>query len=333
MHRAEQCGEQVAISVFLGHEPELRPRAGQIVAVEPLGKRGEHAPHRFQRLVFASTHDRQQALGQPRKVPVGDPRLVGVGVAALLVDRTEDGGGIVGVEKSARAVVDRLPRHRHVVGVHDAVHEAHQHPAGHERRLPLDDPREERDRWIGRLRGRRIVSRDRVVEQRGEQAVVLHGRRELKRAHPDVARGHASEYSTGQRSVSQHEFAGRGHGEAPGRGNAEGMHAFAHDVFAEHRPDRGAAVAAAGVAGAARALELNVVPPAVRPDLLTEQNGPAVAEVRKVTELVAGIGLRDRLGPGRDFVAGKDAGSMIAQDRRIEAKLGGQRLVHDHDRR
>ena len=75
---------------------------------------------------------------------MGDRRLVAVGVAALLVDRTEHSGGVVGIEKRAWTVVDRLPRHGHVVGIHHAVHEAHVHPLRHERRLLLDNVIEKR---------------------------------------------------------------------------------------------------------------------------------------------------------------------------------------------
>ena len=39
------------------------------------------------------------------------------------------------IHESAWAVVDSLTGDRHVVGVHDAMDEAHMHPAGNERRL------------------------------------------------------------------------------------------------------------------------------------------------------------------------------------------------------
>ena len=39
------------------------------------------------------------------------------------------------IHEGAWAVVDRLTRDRHIVGVHHAMDEAHMHPASNERRL------------------------------------------------------------------------------------------------------------------------------------------------------------------------------------------------------
>ncbi len=70
------------------------------------------------------------AAGSRRSAPGsnGDARLVDVGVAAAVVDRAEHRVGLVDVHEGAGAVVDGLAGDRAVVGVHDAVDEAHQHP-------------------------------------------------------------------------------------------------------------------------------------------------------------------------------------------------------------
>ena len=91
------------------------------------------------RLVLVVGEQRQQAFGEPRQVPQRDPRLVGVGVAALFVDRGEHGRRIVFVHEGAGAVIDGLAGDRGVVGVHDAVDEADQEPACDEIGLPRDD--------------------------------------------------------------------------------------------------------------------------------------------------------------------------------------------------
>ncbi len=85
------------------------------------------------------------------------------------------------------------------------------------------------------------------------------------------------------------------------------MHRLADDVFAQDRPERGAAVAAAGERGRAGTLQLDVAAHAVAVDDFAEQDGTAVAELgNKVAELVARIGHRDRVGAIRQALSGKD---------------------------
>jgi MFS family permease len=75
------------------------------------------------------------------------------------------------------------------------------------------------------------------------------------------------------------------------------VHRLADQHLAQHRADRGLAVAAARERRAARALEGDVAAPAVAVDHLAEQQRAAVAELRReAAELVAGVGLGDRLG-------------------------------------
>ena len=111
--------------------------------------------------------------------------------------------------------------------------------------------------------------------------------------------------------------------------DAERRHRLADDVFAQHRTERRAAVAAARERRRARALELDVAPHARAIDHLAQQDGAAVAELRhEVAELVAGIGERDRLRAGGEAVAGQDLdGLRRRQHVGIEAELAGQRLV------
>ena len=113
----------------------------------------------------------------------------------------------------------------------------------------------------------------------------------------------------------------------------ERVHCLADQVLAQHRADRGLAVAAAGERGPARSLEVEVAAGAGVVDDLAEQQRPPVAEARRVAaELVAGIGLGDggepsaprcRPGPRR-----RRASAALG----VEAELGRQRLVQHEQR-
>ncbi len=74
------------------------------------------------------------------------------------------------------------------------------------------------------------------------------------------------------------------------------MHSLADDVLAQHRPDRGTAIAAAREGCKAGALELNVAKHAVAAFDLAKKNGAPVAQSRhESTELVPGVGHCDRV--------------------------------------
>ena len=78
------------------------------------------------------------------------------------------------------------------------------------------------------------------------------------------------------------------------------MHGLADEVFAQHRPDYGEAVAAAGERGTPGTLEMQIHPATVIGHQFAEEQGPTVAEQRRVApELVAGVRHRDGLCPMR----------------------------------
>ena len=113
---------------------------------------------------------RQHRLGQPGEVPLGDQRLVAVGVPAAVVDRAEHGRRVVGVHERARPVVDRLAGDRHVVGVHHAVDEPDEHPrATSDAWASSDRRRTARRTGLLGLGGRRVVAGDRVVGEAAQQ--------------------------------------------------------------------------------------------------------------------------------------------------------------------
>ena len=152
----------------------------------------------------------------------------------------------------------------------------------------------------------------------------------LEGADADVARGDAGQHGAGQERLAHHASR-RSITAASARvvGNAERRHRLADDVFAQHRPERGAAVAAAREGRRAGALELDVAAHAVAVDDFAEQDRAAIAELgHEMAELVAGIGHRDRVGALRDPLAGQDLGALGAVEQvRIEAEMHRQRPV------
>ena len=103
-------------------------------------------------------------------------------------------------------------------------------------------------------------------------------------------------------------------------------HRLADDVFAQDRPERGAAVAPARERRGPASLELDVAADAVLVDDFAEQDGPAVAELgHEMAELVAGIGHRDRVGAVGEALSGEDFGPFRAlQHVGIEPEMDGQ---------
>ena len=113
------------------------------------------------------------------------------------------------------------------------------------------------------------------------------------------------------------------------------VHCLTHDVLAQHRTDRGQAVAAAGERRGPRALEVDVAKAAVSVDDLSQQEGASVAETRgELAELVSGVGLRHRSGAAGYQVADQQAQAIEApQPGGVEAQLGRQRLVEHQQSR
>ena len=223
-----------------------------------------------------------------------------------------------------------------VVGVHDAMDETDQQPAGDQFGLPRDDAFEQR--VIGALsRGRvRIVPGDDVVGQFSYAIGVAAGGKILKRADADVARGHTRQHRARQRRLAHHVLAGHHGGERARGGNAERRHRLADDVFAQHRAERGAAVAAARKRRRAASLELDVAAHAIGVDDLAEQDRAAIPELRhEMPELVAGIGHCDRVGAVGDALAGQDLGPLrTGEPVRIEPEMDRKRPIQlDQPRR
>ena len=188
--------------------------------------------------------------------------------------------------------------------------EADLHPAGNQGGLSVDDRLKERQRRLIDLRQAGIVAAKGMGEERRGERGIGDGRGILKRTDADMTCRHAHEHRPGEGLLAEDRFAGRGDGEAPRRGDAEGMHRLTDEHLAEHRPQRRPAVSAARVASPPRPLQLEVVAGAVGGEVFAEEDGAAVAEIREMAVLVAGIGLGDRVGSGGEGVAGKHGGAV-----------------------
>ena len=322
MHGLKQIGKQRGVDFFSRGQSQLGPSTSQMMPRVALRKSAEDRHQLFNRLLLLVLHQRQQALRQSRQIPLGNGRLLGICVPPAMVDRTEHRVGVIDINKGAGAIVNRLARHRHVVGVHHTMNEADEHPAGNQAGLPLDHLLKEGQGRLLSLLQVRSMPGDCVVEQGSEQVGSSEGCGILKGANPNVAGGHPGENRTGQRPVAAHAFPGRCYRQTAGGGNAEGMHAFADDVLPQHRAEYGPAIATPGIPGSARAFELNVVPQACWRQLLTQQDRPPVTEVCEVAKLMARIRLGDRIGPGGQFVAHKDRRPRFPENAGIETKIG-----------
>ena len=110
--------------------------------------------------------------------------MVCVGVAALAIDGAEDAAWVEGFHEGAGAVVDRLAGDGGVVGVHDAVDEAEEHPLGDQFGVTQDDAGEECTIGGGGVLCFWIVAGEGVIGQRPEAFEVVFGEEVLEGTHP-----------------------------------------------------------------------------------------------------------------------------------------------------
>jgi hypothetical protein len=123
--------------------------------------------------------------------------------------------------------------------------EADLQPAGDQGGLPIDDRLEKRKRRFFGVRELGIVAANCMGEQRRGERGIADGCCILKRANADVAGRHTDKHGAWEGILTEDCFASCGDGEAPRRGNPEGVHRLTDEDLAEHRPERRPAVSTA----------------------------------------------------------------------------------------
>jgi hypothetical protein len=151
----------------------------------------------------------------------------------------------------------------------------------------------------------------------------------LEGADAHVARGHAGQDRAGQRAFAINVLAGGDGRQRAGGGNAERVHGLTDQIFPQHRPEGGAAIAVAGKRGRARAFELDVAPRAGAVQHVPQQDGAAIAQRRgEHAELVTGIGGGDGGGAVGQQIAGKECGQGgVVQIASVQTQIGRQSVV------
>ena len=202
---------------------------------------------------------------------------------------------MIGVHEGAGTVIDGLAADRHIVGVHHAVDETEAQPLRDQRRLPRDHRIQQCAIGIFGLRRIRVVPRDDVIGEDLHALHILAGGEILERADADMALRHAHHDGAGQRLFAHGDLTGRHGGECTRRGNAQRCHRLADDIFAQHRSQRRASVAAPREGRRSCAFQLNVVANADRGPSLRPARSRAVTQLRhEIAELMPGIGSGQR---------------------------------------
>src|SRR5207247_6113768 len=112
------------VGLFLTPHSELGAHAFEPMAFVLFRKGVDHLSGACDGTVSIGIDQRQKRLCKARKVPLRDPWLIGVGIAAVSVDGAEDRCWIVMMHEGAWAVIERLNGARPFVGVSPARHDA-----------------------------------------------------------------------------------------------------------------------------------------------------------------------------------------------------------------
>ncbi len=303
-HQPEEAVDQKLVLFLRTGQPQLRPEHRDPGLEEQLREPVHRLRRLFHRRLAVLAHHRQKRRRELRQVPDHHVRLPVIGIAPERIDRREHLPRLIPIHERARPIVDGLPRHPGIVGVHHPMDEAHAQPRRHQPRLRRDHRVEETERALGL----RVMPRDHMGGQRLQRFHIPARREILERAHTDMARRDPGQHRAGQRALAQHRLAGGHCRQGPRRGNAQRMHRLRDQILSQHRPQPGPPVAHPRIGRRARALQLDVPPHAVPIHHLAQKQRPPVAQLRRpAAELVPGIDLRKRVGalghtvPGQHF--------------------------------
>src|SRR6185437_16145536 len=77
-------------------------------------------------------------VSESSHIPLGNCGLIRVGIATMLIDGTEHGVRLEGIDEGAGSVVYSFTDNTGVIGIHDAVNKANFHPLRDKISLPID---------------------------------------------------------------------------------------------------------------------------------------------------------------------------------------------------
>ena len=123
--------------------------------------------------------------------------------------------------------------------------EAQVHPLRHQAGLALRHRLQQCQIRLGLPQQRRVVALQRVVGQPAQALDIAASGKKLEAADPDVAGRHPRQHRPRQRQFALHRFAGSRHRQRACGRHAQRLHGLADQHLAQHRAERGLAVAAA----------------------------------------------------------------------------------------
>ena len=258
---------------------------------------------------------RDEGLRQLGEVPGGHIRLLVEGVAPAGVGMVADVTGVEGVEKTERAVVQRQSQNRHVVGVHYPVRKPHRLPLRHQLGGAAGDFAQQLGIGFGTHGQLRVIARNDVIGQITDRLDLVAVIKHLERAKADEAWRQPGHQRGGFFVLAVYRAITAYNAQRAGGGNAERVHRLGAQVFTDARTQHRAAIAAARVGRAPRALQLHF--PAFAGCILhfAQQNRAAVAQLRhKMAELVPGIQRGHCVHPRQQLVAGQGFDQFGAGD-------------------
>ena len=176
------------------------------------------------------------------------------------------------------------------------MNEAQQHPLRHQPSLPRDHALQKGAVGPCRRCGVGIVASDCIVRKGLQTVHIATGCKKLEGADAQMACRHPRQHRTRLHRIAVYGFTGGDGGQRTRGRHTHRRHSLAQNVFPKHRPQRGTAVAAAGERRRAGTLQLHIEPKTAAVYHFSQHPGTPVAKLRyKVAELMAGVGLRQRL--------------------------------------
>ena len=184
------------------------------------------------------------------------------------------------------------------------------HPTRDELSLALDDGSKHGQRRSFKVSRFWEVTIDHVAREAFNGLDVAARGEILEGPDADVTRCDAGQDSPGHRAFSKNTFTRQDGCERPRCRNPQRMHCFADEIFAQDRPQCGAAIAPPGERCWPRTLQLDIAPLAVPVQDLAKEDCTAVAKLgNEIAELMRCVGHCDRLGAGRMTLPANTAAS------------------------